>query len=83
MYLSLPAEYYNQAWVGAYAAATPFMVEVTVDIGSAWAAQTTAASVDVEDAECSNRGHCDRTTGTCACYEGYYGDHCGLQTILV
>jgi len=83
MYLSLPAEYYNQAWVGAHFAANPFMVEVTVDIGSAWAAQTTAASVDVEDAECSNRGHCDRTTGTCACYEGYYGDHCGLQTILV
>ncbi len=84
MYLSLPAVYYNTEWttVGGLVAA-PFTVIVTVDIAEAWAAQTIAASVDVEDAECSNRGHCDRTTGTCACYEGYYGDHCGKQTILV
>jgi hypothetical protein len=91
MYLSIPAVYYNAKWdtaaVAGVGATTNggagFSVIVTVDIANAWATQTTAASVDVEDAECSNRGHCDRSTGTCACYEGYYGDHCGMQTILV
>jgi len=87
MYLSIPAVYYNAAWntaaVANAAGGVPFTVLITVDIGTASASLVTSASVDVEDAECSNRGHCDRTTGTCACYEGYYGDHCGKQTILV
>jgi len=26
--------------------------------------------------ECSNKGLCDRTTGTCACFEGYDGSAC-------
>jgi len=36
-----------------------------------------------ENVECSGRGTCDYTTGTCNCFEGQYGDHCHLQTILV
>jgi len=36
-----------------------------------------------EDLECSGRGVCDHSTGTCSCFEGHYGDHCSLQTILV
>jgi hypothetical protein len=42
-----------------------------------------AIDAQVENAECSNRGACDRTSGRCACFEGYYGPACSKQTILV
>jgi len=32
--------------------------------------------------DCSGRGLCDYTTGTCACFSGYYGTKCEYQTIL-
>ena len=30
--------------------------------------------------ECSNKGLCDRSTGTCACYDGYTGSSCQRST---
>jgi hypothetical protein len=36
-----------------------------------------------EDAECSNRGLCDGESGLCACFPGYTGESCSIQTILV
>jgi len=35
-----------------------------------------AANSAHEYRECSNKGTCDRTTGTCACFDGYEGSAC-------
>merc|ERR1712100_969124 len=32
--------------------------------------------------DCSGRGICDYTDGTCQCFVGYYGTRCEYQTIL-
>ena len=81
MYVSLPATFYKTQWP--VAAAADYTVPITVNIAKATAAQTVSANAKHEDQECSGRGHCDITTGSCSCFEGYYGDHCGMQTILV
>jgi len=36
-----------------------------------------------EGMDCSGRGLCDYTTGTCQCFKGYYGERCESQTTLV
>ena len=36
-----------------------------------------------ESAECSNRGRCNKETGSCECFTGHYGLACQHQTILV
>jgi len=33
-------------------------------------------------AQCSNRGTCDTTTGTCECFEGYTGETCSSQSLV-
>jgi len=80
VYIAIPQAYYNQQWLGN---SKPFSVVINFDIATATSTITQAANAAHEDYECSGRGHCDVTTGTCACFEGYYGDHCGMQTILV
>mmetsp|Transcript_19972 Transcript_19972/g.23686 ORF Transcript_19972/g.23686 Transcript_19972/m.23686 type:complete len:410 (+) Transcript_19972:37-1266(+) len=30
--------------------------------------------------DCSGRGSCNYVDGTCACYEGFYGENCGLMS---
>jgi hypothetical protein len=32
--------------------------------------------------ECSNRGNCNRATGTCQCFPGYTNDDCGTQSSI-
>jgi hypothetical protein len=42
-----------------------------------------AVDARVENAECSNRGQCNRDTGLCECFSGFYGVACSHQTTMV
>jgi len=50
-------------------------------IGSCSVSETTKGTQ--ESYECSNRGACDAKSGSCSCYEGYSGQSCQTQTVLV
>jgi hypothetical protein len=54
--------------------------ERVCNFGLAWVDAPTAASTAHWYAECSNKGICDRTTGECACFEGYTGKGCRRST---
>jgi hypothetical protein len=53
----------------------------TSPVGSCSVAETTKGTY--ESYECSNRGACDGKSGICTCYEGYSGQSCETQTVLV
>ena len=40
-------------------------------------------SPNVENVECSNRGQCNRDSGLCECFAGFYGSSCSKQTTMV
>jgi len=50
-------------------------------VGGCSVAETTKGTY--ESYECSNRGQCDGKSGLCSCYEGYSGQSCQTQTVLV
>jgi hypothetical protein len=63
------------------AVGTKKILEYTSPVGSCSVAETTKGTY--ESYECSNRGACDGKSGLCACYEGYSGQSCQTQTVLV
>ena len=44
--------------------------------GKAWADVPSSSTTAHALAECSNRGSCDRTAGTCTCFTGFSGPSC-------
>jgi hypothetical protein len=48
----------------------------TCPAGKAWADVPTSSTVAHKQAECSNRGSCDRVTGECDCFPGFTGAAC-------
>jgi len=56
-------------------------LEYTSPVGRCSVAETTKGTY--ESFECSNRGACDGKSGLCTCYEGYSGQSCQTQTVLV
>jgi hypothetical protein len=65
----------------ASATATAKTLLYTSPVGSCSVAETTKGTY--ESYECSNRGACDGKSGLCTCYEGYSGQSCQTQTVLV
>ena len=49
---------------------------LTCPSGKAWADVPSTATTAHALAECSNKGICDRTSGTCKCFDGFTGDAC-------
>ena len=41
-----------------------------------WCSETSSHSGNKCHVDCSNRGHCDHSTATCTCFEGFYGASC-------
>lgn len=48
----------------------------TCPAGKAWADIPTSSTTAHALAECSSRGLCDRSSGTCKCFAGFGGDAC-------
>jgi hypothetical protein len=51
--------------------------------GVAWADKASAANTAHSQMECSNQGTCDRTTGLCACTQGFTGRACERSELLL
>lgn len=52
---------------------------MTCPFGNSWFSLPSADDqAHSETSECSDMGTCDRTTGTCSCFDGFEGSSCGL-----
>merc|ERR1712100_948125 len=63
------------AWTG--------VVDITYTAPSGSCSVSEVAKGTSESATCSNRGACDGGSGLCTCHEGYSGEACETQTVLV
>ena len=57
--------------------------EILVKLPSCSVAVVADVDARVENVECSNRGQCNRDTGLCQCFSGFYGVACSRQTTMV
>ena len=48
----------------------------TCPLGRAWAASPQANNDHKQRIECSGKGACDRKSGECECYDGFWGEGC-------
>jgi hypothetical protein len=58
------------AWTGADCS------ERTCPMGQAWAASPQANNDHKQRVECAGKGICDRKTGECDCFDGFWGEGC-------
>merc|ERR1711981_12820 len=58
-------------------------VEVEIKGAAGSCSVTEAVKGTYESDVCSNRGNCDGASGLCTCHEGYSGEACETQTVLV
>jgi hypothetical protein len=59
------------------------LVDVTYTAPRGSCAVTEVSKGTTESATCSHRGVCDGGSGLCVCHEGYSGEACETQTVLV
>jgi len=59
------------------------LVDVTYTAPRGSCAVTEVSKGTTESATCSHRGVCDGGSGLCECHEGYSGEACETQTVLV
>ncbi|KAA0172095.1 hypothetical protein FNF27_06130 [Cafeteria roenbergensis] len=52
-------------------------------VGSCTAVEVRPAGESRKSLECSGRGACDRTSGTCECFEGFQGYNCAARSIIL
>lgn len=60
----------------------PYSAGTTATVTTSVAASGHADDSTSKSLPCSNRGVCDGETGTCECFEGFYGQTCESQTII-
>jgi hypothetical protein len=67
-------EYSDNALVAAWTGADCSLR--TCPLGRAWAASPQANNDHKQRIECSGKGACDRKSGECECYDGFWGEGC-------